>query len=157
MSDLLERIEAAIDVVCNNNITLSVPARNTDVDVVLSECKAKIQALESENDRLKDCVCQTCNGHRLVSRIYRDGSRDDELCPDCMQDEWQPIATAPKDKTIIIFTKNENIWVVQYGQNLITGDEAFVVGTASDGDQMFIKLDDATHWQPLPQPPKEQS
>ena len=63
---------------------------------------------------------------------------------------WQPIDTAPKDTTLLL-------WNPCYGKpvtgHLITGDlwSAFAPGVP----MLFQKhLEKPTHWMPLPAPPK---
>lgn len=63
--------------------------------------------------------------------------------------EWQPIETAPKDKTILVFQMSDSGYFYQMAQWEImkSGNGMW---TCSNGD--FV--DDTTHWMPLPEPPK---
>lgn len=64
---------------------------------------------------------------------------------------WQPIETAPKDKRILVWSGQE-ICAAHWAQNPITGDEAWVVAEwGQDGDQALVK---PTYWQSLPTPPE---
>jgi hypothetical protein len=56
---------------------------------------------------------------------------------------WQPIATAPKDGTEILG------WPVEGGNSTIAIVSFFRGWTSGDYDA------EPTHWQPLPQPPDE--
>ena len=71
--------------------------------------------------------------------------------------DWQPIATAPTDRQILIYTKNQNMWVAIHTESLETGDKAYLIASASDGHQMIVPLGKVLNWMELPQPPKEQS
>lgn len=62
---------------------------------------------------------------------------------------WKPIETAPHDKRILIWSGQE-IYAAHWGQNPITGDEAWIVAEwGDDGDQALVK---PTHWQLAPEP-----
>jgi hypothetical protein len=72
--------------------------------------------------------------------------------------EWQPIKTAPKDGTpILIFEPSPYLkkgWI-DVVQNF------YEIEYKSDADKWYardsaeISCDNPTHWQPLPDPPKE--
>lgn len=69
--------------------------------------------------------------------------------------KWQPIETAPKDKTVILLglpkvgaLKEEDARRVYEGR----WNEIQETFTSVNG---FILLSVATHWMPLPEPPKE--
>jgi hypothetical protein len=59
--------------------------------------------------------------------------------------QWQPIETAPKDGTEII------VWDAEYRHS-------YFARCNSKGevywDELYGPLENATHWMPLPEPPK---
>lgn len=69
--------------------------------------------------------------------------------------EWQPIETAPKDGTAILLYCTK----FYFGSGVYLGSWAgtfFEVCT--EGETDFPYSDDgATHWMPLPAPPKEEA
>ena len=73
--------------------------------------------------------------------------------------KWQPIETAPKDKTpILVYTGDGSInshggkYVVGFyaGRSHTHGDD-YEYCTSSDNVGYIVQ---ATHWMPLPEPPK---
>lgn len=83
MSDLIERINAAICRIANGDGTMRVPAEDTDPDLVLADCEKEIKRLcgalvakEVECDRLREALlaaglddpdalrygCEECDG-----------------------------------------------------------------------------------------------
>ena len=71
--------------------------------------------------------------------------------------EWQPIDTVPKNLRVLIYTVSNNIYSAHWVQHPETAHESFLICEDDEGNQSLIKEDLATHWQPLPQPPGEQS
>ena len=74
--------------------------------------------------------------------------------------EWQPIETAPKDRTILVYGQPSNLKVngdvlVTYRAPLVCTaawdelDDAYVV----TGGSWLGPFVDPTHWMPLPKPP----
>ena len=69
---------------------------------------------------------------------------------------WQPIETAPKDRSILVFCNNGAIYAVRWG--CLTDDEWVIIG----GSDMDYRLPNgklagkrvATHWTPLPAKPE---
>lgn len=64
--------------------------------------------------------------------------------------EWQPIETAPKDKTLLLWRSSYGLPVAGH---ILAGDlwGAFVPGVP----MLFQKhIEEPTHWMPLPDPPK---
>ncbi len=63
---------------------------------------------------------------------------------------WEPIATAPKDRRVLVWTGLE-IFAANWVKNPYTNDEAWVVARwGTNGDQALVQ---ATHWMQLPMPP----
>lgn len=62
---------------------------------------------------------------------------------------WQPIASAPHDQRILVFTGAE-IYAAHWVQSMDTGHEAWMIGEMPDGMQAVVT---ATHWLPGPKPP----
>lgn len=61
---------------------------------------------------------------------------------------WQPIETAPKDDTKILLGRyTKDIWYISLGR--YKGGGLYTLIPTG-----FRKYDWATHWMPLPQPPK---
>lgn len=70
---------------------------------------------------------------------------------------WQPISSAPKDKRVLVWT-GQDIYAAQWAKNPYTDEEAWVVGRfwvvgGEEDDQLILK--NPTHWQPLPEEPKD--
>ena len=64
--------------------------------------------------------------------------------------EWQPIETAPKDGSRIILTDGGFVDAAEWD-----GYEGWIVNVeSSSGFNYYNKFYDATHWMPLPQPPR---
>lgn len=73
--------------------------------------------------------------------------------------EWQPIETAPKDsKARLVWEPNDkNIFCVSWSEGYgdpADGDEP-IPGWYIFGSAGWLYPIKATHWMPLPQPPKE--
>lgn len=70
--------------------------------------------------------------------------------------EWQPIVTAPQDGTRII------CWALVFGSPGYTDDSWQAIFCRHNGDRLMISQPTgghyegfkATHWMPLPEPPK---
>jgi hypothetical protein len=62
---------------------------------------------------------------------------------------WQPIETAPKDGTILVFRMADSGPFYQLAQWVVLPRRKGR-WTCSNGDW----VDDVTHWMPLPEPPK---
>lgn len=73
---------------------------------------------------------------------------------------WQDIETAPKDRRIIIATDTE-MYVVNWVQNFITGDDAWRVAVfeadAESSNQVLIKNGLAKAWTEAPEHPFRES
>lgn len=69
-------------------------------------------------------------------------------------DKWQPIETAPKtSKSIMVYCADrKNTYIVNWGKcNGFLGKDCWkIFGGSSD-----LSYEEPTHWQPLPEPPKE--
>lgn len=60
---------------------------------------------------------------------------------------WQDISTAPKNKRILVRTKNE-VYCAHWAKNPFTDDEAWIVAEwGNEGDQVIVK---PIEWHPLP-------
>ncbi len=61
--------------------------------------------------------------------------------------KWQPIETAPDGERVLVFSPGEELAVC----------EAIVDGGGRYYDPVYLEWDGrgATHWMPLPEPPKE--
>lgn len=53
MIDLEKRIESAMELYCNNKDAMHVPPRDTDIDVVLSDCLKEITKLKQKLEKLE--------------------------------------------------------------------------------------------------------
>ncbi len=66
--------------------------------------------------------------------------------------EWQPIATAPKDGTVILIYGDEAM-TTAYWRHIQMGRDGYwalwCAGSYAEDDEV-----NATHWMPLPEPPK---
>lgn len=54
MTDLEKRIESAMELYCNNKGAMHVPPRDTDIDVVLSDCLKEINELKQKLARYEN-------------------------------------------------------------------------------------------------------
>jgi hypothetical protein len=72
---------------------------------------------------------------------------------------WQPIETAPKDGTAVLLYSDGDCSVARFdGRNWqVQGDGQNAVRYMSDFGTEYLTHDWPTHWQPLPEPPAEQS
>ncbi len=71
---------------------------------------------------------------------------------------WRPIETAPRDGTMVIVARHMGDFGWILGRATWVGGNGFVSGWVSHGfDPVMGELGLAhpTHWQPLPEPPKE--
>lgn len=76
--------------------------------------------------------------------------------------DWQPIQTAPKDGTQILITNGIDVCTARYRISneyndrpffcTTANNEYFNIGTYYRGLYQYIN---ATHWMPLPKPPRE--
>ncbi len=64
--------------------------------------------------------------------------------------QWKEIDTAPRNKRVLLWSGQE-IYAGHWSKHIETNDEAWIVAQWGDGDQALVK---ATHWMPLPEPPK---
>lgn len=75
-------------------------------------------------------------------------------------DEWQPIATAPKDGTRIFVMGAPPEWlfpiVVEWDDLLDNGCSAWWRHSDPSLDALYGVDSSITHWRPLPPPPQEQ-
>ena len=89
-----------------------------------------------------------CNWGTLDASIEREQIRALMSQPVEPSDAWQPIATAPKDETeILVYTECGNMYVVSY-------DDLFSAPWRIRNME-GINEHVPTHWQPIPQRPKE--
>lgn len=75
--------------------------------------------------------------------------------------EWQPIETAPKDKTIVVFDPNQQTTrVVEWMTAMEDGEGAWIYAAKRaweepmKGEAIAFYVSSPTHWMPLPEPPK---
>lgn len=73
-----------------------------------------------------------------------------------MNNTWKDIETAPKDRRIIVATDTE-MYVANWVQNFITGDDAWLVARFDDdvngNDQIIIESAIAKAWTEAPEHP----
>lgn len=84
-----------------------------------------------------------------VPSLLEDHHLFDKITDALASDNWLPIETAPKDKVIQLYLPDNRI-----GREIIVGyyDHDYVGWVACLGS---VLLTQPTHWQPLPNPPKE--
>ena len=74
-------------------------------------------------------------------------------------DGWLPIETAPKDGTKLLLASSKDkpwVWCGYWSDDKESnqfGEEGWVDG-ATSRNELFYVMTNATHWQPLPAPPK---
>lgn len=67
---------------------------------------------------------------------------------------WQPIETAPKKNfEIILVSDGSDVYAAQWCDNWY-GDESEPGWMIAYNDEEYGEYIKATHWQPLPEPPK---
>jgi len=66
--------------------------------------------------------------------------------------DWQPIETAPKDKPFLGYIPTHEVPIQTVEMDC--EDESWVTSYTSEMGWWW-SLDKVTHWQPLPEPPKE--
>ena len=65
--------------------------------------------------------------------------------------EWQPIATAPKDETVLIYIPNDGWGIgVEIAHSSSDDPDGNWYSSLYQGGPIDV---DPTHWQPLPDPP----
>jgi hypothetical protein len=70
--------------------------------------------------------------------------------------EWQPIATAPKDRAILLFcAETEEQAVCAHMTALEDGEQAWIMARGHNdlGLMISFAFRDPTHWMPLPPSP----
>ena len=65
--------------------------------------------------------------------------------------EWQPIETAPKDGTKVLFWHNGDIHLAWWRKNIL-GQEGF-----GGYGWSYAEFSMPTHWMPSPEPPKAET
>jgi hypothetical protein len=125
----------------------------------------RLQALESVVQRMRTIVAarEAEEGEGPITRLALDDAEQaldtlDAISADLAADgyaveqDWQPIATAPRDGTAIL------CWPFNYS-SLFEGEAEpeIVIGFFSEDDwwceSTVAKTFDPTHWRPLPTPP----
>ncbi|MFA5170403.1 MAG: hypothetical protein WC426_02475 [Sulfuriferula sp.] len=86
-----------------------------------------------------------------AEQLLRDMAREIGLLRSFIEHSgvWLPIASAPHDQRILLFTGAE-IYAAHWVQSMDTGHEAWMIGEMPDGMQAVVT---ATHWLPAPKPP----
>ena len=64
--------------------------------------------------------------------------------------KWQPIATAPHDKQVLLYKDGGDMHVGRWVKNPYTGDEAFAIAELGEHGRAIVH---PTHWAELPMPP----
>jgi hypothetical protein len=67
-------------------------------------------------------------------------------------DNWKPIESAPRNKRVLVVSDMGNIYAAQWAQNPFTDDIKYKIADLDNGESLLVN---ATHWQPLPEPPKD--
>lgn len=172
MSDIEERIKAAIIRITSGQCSMRVPAEETDPDLVLADCLAEIKRLRAAkwqpvevSDTDEDAYVIDRLGHLLAEiAIVVNGPEPTGTrwsyhdLPKKVQDrlfskniEWQPIETAPKDGTTVLLW--DGIETTGYWKDYTFSPGCWQLALtgayAQDAD-----LDNPTHWAPLPNAPE---
>ena len=101
----------------------------------------RIAELEEINSAHTDTICQQ------LRELAKQDARIAEL-EGLLEREWQPISTAPKDRTTVLLMCPMPVDDVMWGHWVKHLDSWF------DGSGT-IPLHCPTHWQPLPNPPTQ--
>lgn len=67
---------------------------------------------------------------------------------------WQPIETAPTNKSILLWGKLDGEVSGLMGVEIVVGSSQNGFYWTVDGTDYYSVTVDATHWMPLPPPPK---
>ena len=70
-----------------------------------------------------------------------------------MNNEWQTMDNAPKDRLIVIWAK-DNPWVVEWSKNFNTGEEAWLILEFKGNCALIFLPHEAEAWQEAPTKPK---
>jgi hypothetical protein len=70
-----------------------------------------------------------------------------------MNNEWQTMDNAPKDRLITIWT-NGRAWIVNSAQSVMTGHAAWRVATLGEGYSLIIEPSEARAWREAPTKPE---
>lgn len=71
-----------------------------------------------------------------------------------MDDEWRPIETAPRDRSVLLWCPaDQRQRVGEWSKSVDTGDEAWRFATFWLDETFHVLLCNPTHWRPLPTPP----
>jgi hypothetical protein len=97
-------------------------------------------------------TCKHNHVYAVVREIGEDGYRE-QGCPFC--GNWQPIKTAPKDGDCIIVYVPRNKHISGFVTQASWDCGMWVYHDVLDGYHECDTEINPTHWQPLPQPPKE--
>lgn len=83
-----------------------------------------------------------------------------KLNPECARDtvvDWQPISSAPKDRTKVLLYQPDGVWrSIRRGEEISTGYWHQPANPASPGFwcSSIVANIRPTHWMPLPAPPR---
>ena len=83
---------------------------------------------------------------RIVGASHVEMSKISEGVGDNIMSEWQPIKTMPVEQYVLVFTPTGmTVAYISYKDGTLWLDESFGCND---------RITDATHWMPLPEPPK---
>jgi len=68
-----------------------------------------------------------------------------------MKPAWQPMATAPKDRPLLVKTGSGRSYVAAWSKNPLTNDEKFRVEGVALTDGTVFLLADPVEWMELPE------
>ena len=108
-------------------------------------------------DKLLSAI-SCCAGGRTEAEIaiFSAGQEAAALITKLSEEKWQPIETAPRDKSILVFNE---LWGMSFGEiqvaRLIDDTWYFDSGMLVIGEEGVEFF--PTHWMPLPLPPSTES
>jgi hypothetical protein len=70
-----------------------------------------------------------------------------------MNNEWQTMDNAPKDRLITIWAQ-EQPWTVEWSRNIVTGDEAWRLVQIGENHAVILPPHEAMAWQEAPTKPE---
>ena len=102
--NLTERIDEALATVVANKACMSIPARSTDVDVVLADCKNEIGSLRQQNAELQERIDAMVTSYD-PSAVARSALAGSEL----MRAEVERMKVAEAEAMALVLSHEERI------------------------------------------------
>lgn len=153
--EALEALEQLMSVLCDPQGNASIRGSHGDL-MIIDDSLRKIRAALTQNEVTDDEVREAV---KYIRKFTNDPSyittsfiKHLETLIGCAtrksEQEWQPIESAPKDKTWYLVSDGFDVWYVNY--DVATHDW----WSKRHGSVVINNGIEPTNWMPLPQPPK---